>query len=390
MKCNQILPLLSGHLDGANSEIEERRLQQHLKTCRHCREFLTQMEENDALLASQEAQPPADLTNRIMSQIRKEEKKPRLGKRFIVSTAATGLAAAALLAFVVWSNVSLPKSSDSAPEMVALDNANEYERVAVSEMEAGSNTDENILNDTLKADTGLYGSTGLNGSGSTPADTWLQLEAPETEPATTQGTLLEKTDAVVADSSEPAEPAESITAIEPTQDTYFEPSPPPIASIQDDNATDESVVPPPMYAYSGQTAENLPPKRGVLKQKAVEGPVLVIWKTDAAEIAGLSDYTLSPVETTPTETAPEDILGDNLYTRMNNGLFLRPLTRDDGQEASLAVTTCTVDYETLTALFDECAGTYELCVYYPKSIKSLEKCTVLLVEISTKPADKAE
>ena len=390
MKCNQILPLLSGHLDGANSEIEERRLQQHLKTCRHCRELLTQMEENDALLASQEAQPPADLTNRIMSQIRKEEKKPRLGKRFIVSTAATGLAAAALLAFVVWSNVSLPKSSDSAPEMAALDNANEYERVAVSEMEAGSNTDENILNDTLTADTGLYGSTGLNGSGSTPADTWLRLEAPETEPATTQGTLLEKTDAVVADSSEPAEPAESITAIEPTQDTYFEPSPPPIASIQDENATDESVEPPPMYAYSGQTAENLPPKRGTAKQKPVEGPVLVIWKTDAAEIAGLSDYTLSPVETTPAETAPADILGDNLYTRMKNGLFLRPQTRDDGQETSLAVTTCTVDYEALTALFDECAGTYELCVYYPASIKSLEKCTVLLVEISTKPADKTE
>lgn len=381
MKCNQILPLLSGHLDGTNSEIEERRLQQHLKTCRHCRELLTQMEENDALLASQEAQPPADLTNRIMSQIRKEEKKPRFGKRFIVSTAATGLAAAALLAFVVWSNVSLPKSSDSAPEMAALDNANEYERVAVSDMEAGSNTDENILNDTLTADTGLYGSTGLNGSGSTPADTWLQLEAPETEPATTQGTLLEKTDAVVADSSEPTEPAESITA----QDTYFEPSPPPIASIQDENATDESVEPPPMYAYSGQTAENLPPKRGASNQKAAEGPVLVIWKTDTAEIAGLADCSLSPAE-----TASADVLGDNLYTRMNNGLFLRPRPRDDGQETSLAVTTCTVDYEALTALFDECAGTYELCVYYPASIKSLEKCTVLLVEISTKPADKTE
>ena len=381
MKCNQILPLLSGHLDGANSEIEERRLQQHLKTCRHCRELLTQMEENDALLASQEAQPPADLTNRIMSQIRKEEKKPRLGKRFIVSTAATGLAAAALLAFVVWSNVSLPKSSDSAPEMAALDNANEYERVAVSDMEAGSNTDENILNDTLTADTGLYGSTGLNGSGSTPADTWLQLEAPETEPATTQGTLLEKTDAVVADSSEPTEPAESITA----QDTYFEPSPPPIASIQDENATDESVEPPPMYTYSGQTDENPPPKRGTAKQKPVEGPVLVIWKTDTAEIAGLADCSLSPAE-----TASADVLGDNLYTRMNNGLFLRPRPRDDGQETSLAVTTCTVDYEALTALFDECAGTYELCVYYPASIKSLEKCTVLLVEISTKPADKTE
>ena len=69
MKCSQIFPLLSGHLDGANSEIEERRLQQHLKTCRHCRELLARLEENDALLASQEAQPPVDLAARILSLI---------------------------------------------------------------------------------------------------------------------------------------------------------------------------------------------------------------------------------------------------------------------------------------------------------------------------------
>lgn len=382
MKCNQIFPLLSGHLDGANSEIEERRLQQHLKTCRHCRELLARLEENDALLASQEAQPPVDLAARIMSQIRREEKKPRFGKRFLISTAATGLAAAALLAFVVWGNVSLPKADGSAMEKASYDLAAEAACNDVSDPAATNAVSENtVLSDTLTSASDPSGGADLN----TPADSG-QLNAPETEPAPTQAMQpTEKTSAVVADSSEPTEPAENPTAADSTQDTYFEPSPPPLAYLQNGNATDETVEPPPMYTYSGQTDENPPPKRGTAKQKPVEGPFLVIWKTDTAEIAGLADFTLSPAE-----TASADVLGDNLYTRMNNGLFLRPLPRDDGQEASLAVTTCTVDYETLTALFDECAGTYELCVYYPASIKSLENCTVLLVEVSVKPADKAE
>ena len=382
MKCNQIFPLLSGHLDGANSEIEERRLQQHLKTCRHCRELLARLEENDALLASQEAQPPVDLAARIMSQIRREEKKPRFGKRFLISTAATGLAAAALLAFVVWGNVSLPKTDGSAMEKASYDLAAEAACNDVSDPAATNAVSENtVLSDTLTSASDPSGGADLN----TPADSG-QLNAPETEPAPTQAMQpTEKNSAVVADSSEPTEPAEDTTAVDPTQDTYFEPSPPPLAYLQNENATDETVEPPPMYTYSGQTDENPPPKRGTAKQKPVEGPVLVIWKTDTAEIAGLADFTLSPAE-----TASADVLGDNLYTRMNNGLFLRPLPRDDGQEASLAVTACTVDYETLTALFDECAGTYELCVYYPASIKSLENCTVLLVEVSVKSADKAE
>ena len=369
-------------MDGANSEIEERRLQQHLKTCRHCRELLARLEENDALLASQEAQPPVDLAARIMSQIRREEKKPRFGKRFLISTAATGLATAALLAFLVWGNVSLPKTDGSAMENASYDLAAEAACNDVSDPAATNAVSENtVLSDTLTRASDPSGGADLN----TPADSG-QLNAPETEPAPTQAMQpTEKNSAVVADSSEPTEPAEDPTAADSTQDTYFEPSPPPLAYLQNGNATDETVEPPPMYTYSEQTDENPPPKRGTAKQKPVEGPVLVIWKTDTAEIAGLADFTLSPAE-----TASADVLGDNLYTRMNNGLFLCPLPRDDGQEASLAVTACTVDYETLTALFDECAGTYELCVYYPASIKSLENCTVLLVEVSVKSADKAE
>lgn len=380
MKCNQIFPLLSGHLDGANSELEERRLQQHLKTCRHCRELLAQMEENDALLASQEVRPPAELTARIMSQVRKEEKKPRFGRSFLISTAATGLAAAALLAFVVWGNVSLPRTADSAMEAAASDPAATAYNDVTDPSEADPNGGNTTVSDTLTVTSNLADDESI------PADSGSQPGARETEPAPTQAAQpTEKTDAVAVGSTEPTEPTAEPTAADSTQDTYFEPSPPPLASRQNERATEETVEPPPMYPYSGQTSENLPPKRGISKQKAVEAPVLVIWKTDAAEIAGLSGCTLAPAE-----TASADVLGDNLYTRMNNGLFLRPRARDDGQETSLAVTACTVDYETLTALFDECAGTYELCVYYPASIKSLENCTVLLVEVSVKPADRAE
>lgn len=386
-------------MDGANSEIEERRLQQHLKTCRHCRELLSQMEENDALLASQEVQPPAELTARIMSQVRKEEKKPRFGRSFLISTAATGLAAAALLAFVVWGNVSLPKTSDSTLKTAFFEETEAAYDSASAPAATNAVSENTTLSDTLTVASGLHNPADPNNSQSTPIDNGSQLSAPETEPAPTQVTQpTEITDAVADDSSvptitddtvvsasiEPTEPVAESEPSDPTLDSYFEPSPPPTEFLQNDTP-DETIAPPPMYAYSGQITENPPPKRNAPKQKAIEGPVLVIWKTDTAEIAGLSGCTLSPAE-----TASADTLGDNLYTRMNNGLFLRPRPRDDGQEMSLAVTTCTVDYETLTALFDECAGTYELCIYYPASIKTLEKCTVLLVEISVKPADKAE
>lgn len=386
MKCSQIFPLLSGHLDGANSEIEERRLQQHLKTCRHCRELLAQMEKNDALLASQETQPPVDLTARIMSQVRKEEKKPRFGKNFLISTAATGLAAAALLAFVVFGNVSLPKTAGSAMEKVSYDLAAEAACNDVSDPAATNAVSENTAcYDTLTVVSDLN-SLAPNDNQNTQANSSDQLNASETEPVPTQVTQPPETkETVVADSSEPTEPTEDGMGTNFTQGTYFEPSPPPLASSSEESVPEETIEPPPMFAYQVEGANNQPPKRGISKQKAIESPVLVIWKTDTAEIAGLSDCTLAPAE-----AASADALGDNLYTRMNNGLFLRPLPRDDGQEASLAVTTCTVNYDTLATLFDECAGTYELCVYYPASIKSLENCTVLLVEINVKSADRAE
>lgn len=102
MSCDDFLPLISAHLDGANSEIEERRLQEHLKTCEFCRTLLSQMEQNDTLLKANAAVPPADLTERIMREVRKEEKASSPRKRYIISTVASGLAVAALLGLVIW------------------------------------------------------------------------------------------------------------------------------------------------------------------------------------------------------------------------------------------------------------------------------------------------
>lgn len=102
MNCDEYLPLISGHLDGANSDFEEHRLQEHLQTCEACRALLSQMEQNDALLRNAAAEPPADLTDRIMRQVRKEKQRSSSSKKRWIPIAVSGVAAAALLGLVVW------------------------------------------------------------------------------------------------------------------------------------------------------------------------------------------------------------------------------------------------------------------------------------------------
>lgn len=113
MNCEEYLPLISGHIDGANSEIEERRLQSHLNTCESCRALLAQTEQNDALLRSSVATPPPDLTARILREVRSEKQSPR--KKRWIPIAASGLAAAALLSLVIWGKLPLmPVASKDA------------------------------------------------------------------------------------------------------------------------------------------------------------------------------------------------------------------------------------------------------------------------------------
>lgn len=113
MHCNEYLSLMSGYLDRTNSEQEENLLREHLHSCRHCRELLSQMEADARLLHEPNLLPPTDLSERIMAQI---QKKPRRMHR-IVGCVLAGAATAAVL-FVSLRGILLPslqqRSTDGA------------------------------------------------------------------------------------------------------------------------------------------------------------------------------------------------------------------------------------------------------------------------------------
>lgn len=125
MSCTDILPLLSGHLDHANTEDEEALLLRHLKSCPDCRSLLAQMEQNNALLAASAQEPPADLTTRIMAQVRGSAAKPRRSRRFL-PWLASGAAAAALFAFVLSGGVPAPQANDCAVQDEAVAEVDAY------------------------------------------------------------------------------------------------------------------------------------------------------------------------------------------------------------------------------------------------------------------------
>ncbi len=104
MNCDFYISLLSGHLDGTNTLAEGEQLQAHLGVCEECRTLLAVVQQNDALLKNCVAEPPADLTDRIMHQVRQNPKK-RKKTAFYTSIAASALAAAAALAVFISGNV---------------------------------------------------------------------------------------------------------------------------------------------------------------------------------------------------------------------------------------------------------------------------------------------
>lgn len=78
MTCENALILLSGHLDGVNTQEEETELFAHLQSCAGCRDLLAAFEAADAGIQALEAEPPAGLSERILAAVRQE---PRRQKR---------------------------------------------------------------------------------------------------------------------------------------------------------------------------------------------------------------------------------------------------------------------------------------------------------------------
>lgn len=97
MSCEEILPLIHGHLDGINTEAEEQQLQAHLQTCPACRSLLSMYEQIDARVQQLEVEAPEQLAAGVMYKIglEKNGRKRRFG--FGRGTAWAAAAAAVIL-----------------------------------------------------------------------------------------------------------------------------------------------------------------------------------------------------------------------------------------------------------------------------------------------------
>ena len=121
MNCEDYIVWINGHIDGTNTEFEESNLREHLASCPHCRQILSQMEENDKALRDHRLIPPADLLPKVMGQIRKDKQKQK--RRFLRYT-LSGVATAAVLFLCVLGLDMIPRHSVAEPAPA------EYARVA--------------------------------------------------------------------------------------------------------------------------------------------------------------------------------------------------------------------------------------------------------------------
>ena len=115
MKCEEALLLISGQIDGTNTDEEMALLREHLAGCPDCRqtmEVLTQIEQE---IAGLEEEPPASLKTNVMNVIRAEAKPKRNTRRW-----APVAVAAALIVVVGMTQFGQLKREDlAAPASIA-------------------------------------------------------------------------------------------------------------------------------------------------------------------------------------------------------------------------------------------------------------------------------
>ena len=329
VNCNEYLPLLSGHLDGANSEAAESRLQKHLASCKQCRTLLAQLEQTDAMLLSSKTEPPADLAARIMTQVRNEPKRKKALHRTVRSVCAVGFAAAALLALVFFGDLKLPSlkqesSADAAYSDVGNGQSASWDR--------SEEADFLLQNDAMTADQAeRYGISWDHGANA--PDT---VAAPSAESVTEKGNSLTATEA-----------AESLLTLPSlSYDAGGE-------LLNDSESAEDT-----------GTTHRLP--SGLTASEAAS-PLLVIRGAQAEELSLL--YGLSPSEESVPTSSDE---ANSLYTRLLSALSPQ-------QDSSLTITKYLVSYAQFSSIFNNCVGVYETAVYYPAELYDLESCTVLVI-----------
>lgn len=394
--CNEYLPLLSGHLDGVNSEKEEARLQAHLKQCRHCRTLLAQMEAVDAAMTDGLPEPPADLTDRIMEQVRREPKKRRFGKR-IFTLSAAGLAAAAMLALVFSGKIGLlsgymeyTKSADIAAAATKADNEqssfNGWQMTADDDeerlLQRSSDADEDIM--PFSDGTGQTAST----EESAPSTFYGSVETNDTE---------KNTDICTEPTAEPSEAVEPST---PTAEPTAEPDTQPSEKSNGAAAPSEEVPsfstpqPPTEPVDTGAsekpTAESAPKaiKRrplGDYRQTQQYNPTLVIWGASVDCLDGVSGLAQTIPDTSERSSPESGKDGAETSRTLGTRFFSALPPIGAGVESTTLPRFVVSSYITgsavMESLFAKFKGTYELALYYPAQLPQQDICTVLIVTV---------
>lgn len=325
MSCNDFLPLMSGHIDQINTVQEEQALQEHLASCPSCRSILAQMEHNNRLLKASVVQPPADLTDRIMKNVRSRTKKSRVNKTAIVSSIVSGLTVAAVMSLVFFGKtILLPAKSSDEIHSEFLTAAAENEAVYT---EAAEIEENNIAYDAPAEDiTEAYVD-----QGDVAAET--ETNAPQTSTAT-------EDESAIYSLPEPS--------VEFTEDTE-------------------------------QTGS--PQKRGPHSEEEISlhTPVLIVWNADSEMISLLSAY--EPEINDSTLFA--DVASGFPATLLSRLSSVLPFA-DSGDElmaeaAHWIVDVYHVPYDVMTSLFSDCVGQYEVNAYYPPDLQNSDDCIVFVV-----------
>lgn len=332
MNCNEYLPLLSGHLDGANSAAEEARLHKHLASCKQCRTLLEQFEKADAMLLASKVEPPADLTARIMTQVRQEAKQKKTKRHALWSVGTAGFVAAALLALVFLGDLKLPslKQDDGVPTVMVYADA---ESDLSSTDALPERADFSLFNEGFATEQA--------------ADSDNNAYADSNTPKTAAGT---------APNTEMVTPSEGLLWLPSLNDTGIE-------GI--DNALES--------AEDMGTPHRMP---SFLTTSDSVAPLLVIRGADAEELSAAYDLSLTS-EDVPTAASDTDSLYGCLLASLPSAITNAESTPQQGTAPTVSV--YLVDYSQFSTIFADCVGVYETAVYYPTELSALESCTVLVI-----------
>ena len=116
--CEHWEELLSARLDGPLTQEEARQLEDHLAACPRCRQYARELEETQKALQAWAAEPPPAVAEAILDAVRKEPRPAKRPRRVWMS-----LAAAAVLALVIWGAVQLPGAGKTTESAAASDSA---------------------------------------------------------------------------------------------------------------------------------------------------------------------------------------------------------------------------------------------------------------------------